>query len=39
MILAPVIQSWRVYQQYTGVSGFYQNVGRKGLDMAEVAVM
>ncbi len=30
VVLAPVIQSWRWYQQYMEVSGFYQNVGRYG---------
>lgn len=29
VVLAPVIQSWQLYQQYMEVSGFYQNVGRE----------
>lgn len=31
VVLAPVIQSWQLYQQYMEVSGFYQNVGREGV--------
>lgn len=34
VVLAPVIQSWGLYQQYMEVSGFYQNVGREGVKYA-----
>lgn len=34
VVLAPVIQSWQLYQQYMEVSGFYQNVGREGVKYA-----
>lgn len=34
VVLAPVIQSWQLYQQYMEVSGFYQNVGREGVRYA-----
>lgn len=34
VVLAPVIQSWQLYQQYMEVSGFYQNVRREGIKYA-----
>ena len=34
VVLAPVIQSWRLYNQYTVVSCFYQNVQKEGIKFA-----
>lgn len=34
VVLAPVVQSWRLYNQYMAVSGFYQNVKREGIQFA-----
>lgn len=34
VVLAPVIQSWRLYNQYMDVSRFYQNVEREGIKIA-----
>ena len=34
VVLAPVIQCWRLYNQYMSVSGFYQNVKREGIKIA-----
>lgn len=34
VVLAPVIQSWGMYQQYMDVSCFYQNVRREGVRYA-----
>lgn len=34
VVLAPVIQSWRLYNQYMAVSCFYQNVEREGIKIA-----
>lgn len=34
VVLAPVIQSWRLYHQYMAVSCFYQNVEREGIKIA-----
>lgn len=34
VVLAPVIQSWQLYQQYMEVSCFYQNVRREGVKYA-----
>lgn len=34
VVLAPVIQSWRLYNQYMAVSRFYQNVQKEGIKFA-----
>ena len=34
VVLAPVIQSWRLYNQYIAVSCFYQNVQKEGIKFA-----
>ncbi len=34
VVLAPVIQSWRLYNQYMTVSCFYQNVQKEGIKFA-----
>lgn len=34
VVLAPVVQSYQLYQQYMPVSGFYQNVQREGVSVA-----
>ena len=34
VVLAPVIQSYQVYQDYLPVSQFYQNVQREGIRYA-----
>lgn len=34
VVLAPVIQSWRLYNQYMAVSCFYQNVQKEGIKFA-----
>ncbi len=34
VVLAPVFQSFRLYQQYMPVSAFYQNVQREGVRLA-----
>ena len=34
VVLAPVFQSYKLYQQYMPVSAFYQNVQREGVRLA-----
>lgn len=34
VVLAPVIQCWRLYNQYMSMSCFYQNVNREGITFA-----
>lgn len=34
VVLAPVVQSWRLYNQYMAVSCFYQNVKKEGIKFA-----
>lgn len=34
VVLVPVIQSWRLYNQYMTVSCFYQNVQKEGIKFA-----
>lgn len=34
VVLAPVVQSWRLYNQYMAVSCFYQNVQKEGIKFA-----
>lgn len=34
VVLAPVIQSYQLYQQYMSASQFYQNVQKEGLEIA-----
>lgn len=34
VVLAPVIQSWRQYNQYMTVSCFYQNIQKEGIKFA-----
>lgn len=34
VVLAPVIQSWRQYNQYMTVSRFYQNIQKEGIKFA-----
>lgn len=34
VVLAPVIQSWRKYNQYMTVSRFYQNIQKEGIKFA-----
>ena len=34
VVLAPVIQSWRLYNRYMAVSCFYQNVQKEGIKFA-----
>lgn len=34
VVLAPVIQSYQLYQQYMSASQFYQNVQKEGVEIA-----
>lgn len=34
VVLAPVIQSWGLYNQYMAVSCFYQNIQKEGIKFA-----